>query len=455
MYRALTLLLLVLAVQHFPPISYAQSNDDLRGLLLARNHEFREDLIRVSEHVYTATGIGLQPVSMIVGDQGLVIVDTNYDVASGAKIIAKFREITDKPVSAIIFTHGHRDHTGGAAAFLGEDTQIWARASFGAEDKPLASAGITITTQRSIHHGGMHLPDDDVKHIGVVQRYKPESIPQRGNTLAAGPIKPTHTFAGERKHIEVAGLELELVAANGETNDQLFVWFEQDRVLFSGDNFYKSWPNLYTLRGTAYRDVHAWVNSLSAMLEKSPHHLVGGHTRPILGKKETTRVLTNYRDAVKYLFEKTIEGINKGLTPDQLVEYPRLPEKYQQLDYLRPYYGHPDWGVRAIYTGYLGWFDGNPTNLFPLSPKIEAQRIVDLAGGTNAIKKTIAEAVESGEYQWALQLVDYLITLTPGEKELLTSKAEILEQRAEQTLTTTARNYYRSIALKLKQGANN
>ena len=439
----------------FVPTVFAQQNSKIKQLLLARNHEFREDLIQVSERVYTVTGIGLQPVSMIVGDDGLVIVDTNFDVVSGKKIMAKFRSITDKPVKAIIFTHGHRDHTGGAAAFAEEDTQIWARASFGSEDRPLEAAGITITRKLGIRHGGILLPEDDIKHIGVVKRYRPLSLPEGSNLIGAGPVKPTHTFDGDQETIRIAGLELELVAANGETNDQLYVWYATDRVVFTGDNFYKSWPNLYTLRGTGYRDVHAWINSLSSMLDKQPHHLVAGHTRPILGKEEATAVLTNYRDAIKYLFEKTIEGMNKGLTPDELVEYAQLPKKYRELDYLRPYYGHPDWGVRSIYNGYLGWFDGNPTSLFPLKPREEAQRMIDLAGGAKAMKNAMQEAIEAGEYQWALKLVDHLLTLTPDEKPLMNSKADILMLRAEQTLNTSARNYYRSYALELREAAKN
>ena len=91
----------------------------------------------------------------------------------------------------------------------------------------------------------------------------------------------------------------------------------------------------------------------------------GTHAPDHRRRTEIAAALTDYRDAIRFVFQKTIEGMNKGLTPDQLVDYVQLPERFKDKDNLRPYYGNPEWAVRAIFTGYLGWFDGNPSNLFP------------------------------------------------------------------------------------------
>jgi hypothetical protein len=102
--------------------------------------------------------------------------------------------------------------------------------------------------------------------------------------------------------------------------------------------------------------------------------LVGGHTNPILGADKVKQVLADYRNAVQFIHDKTVEGMNKGMTPDELVQYVELPDNLASKDYLQPFYGHPEWGIRSVFNGYLGWFDGNATNLFPLSPKSEAAR---------------------------------------------------------------------------------
>ena len=444
--------LIVAATLCFALPLHAQDETQTRQLLQERNQEFEQEIIQVSKNVYTAVGYGLSTVSMIVGEDGVVIVDTNLDPAAGAAVMTEFRKITDLPVRAIIFTHGHGDHTGGARAFLEESTQVWARTPFNVENNTFAEAGLqSVLRLRGFRQFGVLVPEEGIHHVGITPRYFPS--PQTLADNAEGPVGPTHVFQGDAARLEIAGFEIQLIAADGETHDQLFVWFGREKVLFSGDNFYSSWPNLYAIRGTAYRDVRAWIDSLSAMLEKNPHHLVSGHTRPISGEANVAEVLTNYRDALEYVFDKTIEGIELGLTPDQLVQYAQLPDHFRELEYLRPYYGHPDWGVRSIFSGYLGWFDGNPTNLFPLPPRENAQRMVELAGGRQEVEAAIEQAVSEGNFQWALQLSDYLRELYPQDRDLMLSRADLLDARAQQVLTVTARNYYRSVAFELRQQA--
>jgi len=106
----------------------AVAETDATRQLRSRNAEFDREIIRVSERVYTAVGYAVSPVSMIVGAEGLIIVDTGVDTISGERVREDFRGIVDKPVKAIIFTHGHRDHIGGFGAFRdSNDVQVWAR----------------------------------------------------------------------------------------------------------------------------------------------------------------------------------------------------------------------------------------------------------------------------------------------------------------------------------------
>jgi alkyl sulfatase BDS1-like metallo-beta-lactamase superfamily hydrolase len=421
--------------------------------LHALSAQFEEAVIPVTAGVYTAVGYGVQPVTMIEGDDGLVIVDTGIDTSSAERVLAEFRKISDKPVRAIVYTHGHADHTGGTAVFRGSDTQIWGRSNFGAEQSIPDAAGVTISRARGGRQSGMLLPPEQVINLGVGRNYRPVfdgGVPNYADV--AGNV-PTHTFAGARKVLRISGIDLELVAAPGETDDQLYVWLPQQRVLFSGDNFYHSWPNLYAIRGTTYRDIKAWAASLDAMLREGPQYLVPGHTRPVIGKDQVTEVLETYRDAVSLVFSKTIEGMNLGLTPDQLVEYVQLPPRYANKDYLQPYYGHPDWAVRSIFSYYLGWFDGRAASLFPLSPEQQSLRMVELAGGEQPLRDKLDHAMASADYQWALQLADHLLVLAPDNSELILLKADILTALAEHTLNTTARNYYLTVAQELRMKA--
>ncbi len=421
-------------------------------LLKARSAEFRREVINVTDGVYTAVGYAVSPVSMIVGADGLIIVDTGMDTVSAKAVLADFRKITDKPIKAIILTHSHGDHTGGLPVFTSEgEPQVWARANFGAESNAFKSAGLTFQAVRGARQGGFKLPPEKRINNGVAQAY----WPKRGGRVfgSAGGVKPTHTFAEPRKTLRIAGVGLELVATAGETYDHLYVWVPARRVLFSGDNFYKSWPNLYPIRGAPYRDVQAWADACDKMLQEGPQFLVCGHTRPITGKVKVAQALTDYRDAIRFVFDKTIEGMNKGLTPGELVDYVKLPKRFAHKDYLREYYGNIEWAVRSIFAGHLGWFDGNPSNLFPRSRREEAERVAKLAGGPDVLLQRAREALAEGDAQWAAQLCDHLLALDPQAAEPKTIKAGALAALAENLLTATGRNYYLTVAQELRRAA--
>ncbi|MEM1155637.1 MAG: alkyl/aryl-sulfatase [Pseudomonadota bacterium] len=427
----------------------ASADSDATKLLKLRSAEFKKDIIRLSDNVYTSVGYGVSTVSMIIGDDGVIIIDAGIDTVSGAEIRRDFREITDKPVRAVVITHGHPDHYGGLAAFVdSEDVQVWVRKGFQSESNFLYEGGIYQQRKRGALQAGFLLTAEERINNGIAKPY----WPSRGGAVfeSTYSAKPTHFTTEKRTRLAVAGIDLDLVQVEGETDDHLYIWYPTERILFAGDNFYKSWPNLYAIRGSAYRDVRKWAQAVDEMLQEGPSVVVAGHTRPVVGADAVTDTLTNYRDAIQFLFDKTVEGINKGLTPNQLVDYVVLPEKYQKLDYLRPYYGNPEWAVRSIFNGYLGWFDGNATNLFPLSDPEEARRIAKLAGGVSELHAQSVQALEERDYQWVLHLCDYLLALEPDSREAKLRKADAMTALADEVLTATARNYYLGRAKQLR-----
>jgi uncharacterized sulfatase len=428
--------------------------------LLERNKMFEKDIIRVAENVYTAVGYTVSTNSMIVGEDGVIIVDPGQTLAGARQIRREFEKITSKPVHAVIYTHSHGDHVNGTRAFFdeGTDIEIWARSNFGSEEARMASIGLG-GVRPSNTQGFDLLPE---QKIGIGIAIPPDRRPA-GNIMrdgqsqrsvsAPGRIEPTHTFSEERKKLEIAGIKLELVAAPGETADQLYVWLPDQKVVFAGDNFYQSWPNVYPLRGTARRSIRDWIASVGKMIEENPVHLVGGHTRPMLGN--ALEILSNYRDAMQWVHDKTIEGAQKFLTPDELVEYAALPERFANLDYLADYYGSVEATIRDIYAQDLGWFDGNPLNLHRESPVRQSQRMADLVGGVEVLMTKARKAMEMDDPLGAAQLAQHVVRLRPEDPEPKLLMADALAVLGERTFNAPRRNYTISYSNRLRKQAQN
>ena len=441
----------------------AQQSEATRRLL-ERNKMFQPRIIEVADNVYTAIGYQVSANSMIVGDDGVIIVDPGQAPPFAAKVRAEFDKITAKPVKAIIYTHGHGDHTNGAPPFFqpGKGIEVWARSNFGSEQALLAQKGLGGGMRPANSQGFDLLPE---QKIGIGIAIPPARRPQ-GNMMQDGlrrpadaaarrpggvPVPPTHTFAEERKKLEIAGVKLELVAAPGETADQLYVWLPDQRVVFAGDNFYQSWPNVYPLRGTARRSLRDWIASADKMVRENPLHVVGGHTTPMLDN--AVEVLTNQRDAMQWVLDRTIEGMRRFMTPDELVAYAALPERFAKLDYLADYYGTVEGTVRDVYAQDLGWFDGDPLSLHRESPRKQSERMAELAGGVDALLQKAEAAMSGGDPLGAAQLLRHVIRLRPDDRGAKAAMADALAIVGERTFNGPVRNYTLSFSNRYRRQA--
>ncbi|HKB41995.1 MAG TPA: alkyl sulfatase dimerization domain-containing protein [Gemmataceae bacterium] len=414
--------------------------------LTAHSRQFKRELVKVTDGIHVAVGYGLANSILIEGKNGVVIVDTLECAEVAQAVRAEFRKLTRSPVRAIIYTHHHPDHIFGARIFAGEDRPtIYAHRSLPGEfDKGFTGARPAIAT-RAVRMYGLPLDDRQRINAGVGARL---ALDER-STLAYLP--PTKTFA-ERLSATIADVTLELVHAPGETEDHLFVWLPEQKVLLCGDNFYHSFPNLYTIRGTPYRKVKGWIDSLDRMRDLKPAYLVPSHGQPLAGTERIAAVLTDYRDAIQYVHDQTLRGLNRGLTPDELVESIKLPPHLARAPYLQEYYGKVSWCVRSIYNGHLGWFDGDATELLPLPPRDRAERMAALAGGEENLLRHAEEAVEKKDHQWALELTGHLLRLNAKNEKARVVRVRALSALGASQGNAPAHNYYLTQAWELREG---
>lgn len=429
-----------------PPTEKTQFEGALPAALEAHSQEFKREVIEVSPGIQVAIGFGIANVIQIDAPQGRIIVDTLETLEQAKAARVELEKYSAKPIAAIIYTHNHPDHVYGAAAFDDSGTTpIYAHAKTAGLMDELVSMIRPIMNRRSAHMYGTLLTGSAFGNVGIgpfVGMFDP------GATLETR--RPTVTFE-ERLEVTVAGEKLVLIHAPGETEDQIYVWLPDRKTLLSGDNYYKAFPNLYTVRGTSWRNPVRWYRSLDIIRGLEPEFLIPSHTRPLVGRENIRAIITDYRDAIQYVHDQTLRGMNAGKTPDELAASIRLPAHLEKSPYLQEFYGSVPWCVRAVYSGYLGWFDGRATTLRPLAPDARAQRMVTLAGGKAALQKQAADAAQSADWQWVLELTDVLLRVDPAAQDAKTLRIQALKALGEREGNPNARHWFYTEALELEQ----
>ena len=329
------------------------------------------EIVQVTDGVYVAVGYALANTIIIEADNSLIIVDTMESLESAKAARSDFNSMTppsihNKPVSTIIYTHYHPDHTFGTSAWIDEDADpkpsIISNYRTLREMTRIFSVASSITNIRSTrqfgpllqeydethyhgngsahgyqhghshghdhHHGSSGYPHEHIDAmIGKTGRNGSVDFNDDSNEfsnvfensgigpfLLAGPKwtktlnLPTRLLTEERTMLNVDGVDMEIVHAPGETVDQIFIYLTSKRVLLPADNIYRAFPNIYAIRGSPTRDARDWARSLDKMraLQPPPQFLVPSHTQPIYGEHAIRELLTVYRDGISYVHDQTI-----------------------------------------------------------------------------------------------------------------------------------------------------
>lgn len=332
---------------------------------------------------------------MLATDEGRVIVNTGMGF-EGPLHRRAFDAIDTSPVRAVLLTQGHFDHVGGIDVVKDAASEVVAQANF----TMWRDDNERLETFRS-RNSAFAFMDAIIAAMEYARSVGVGAVPQ-------GRPEPT-LLVEDRLRLNIGGRELELIATpGGETFDSMVVWLPETRTLLSGNLFgplFGHVPNLVTIRGDRYRDALTYIDSLNLVAELAPEVLITGHFDPVRGAEQILEEVQAMQEAMRWVHDRTVEGMNAGANVHTLMREVRVPD---HLD-VGEGYGQTKWNVRAIWENYAGWFHHrSTTELYGVAPLAIAGDLVALAG-PEALVAAARGHLDEGRAVEALQLTDIVL----------------------------------------------
>jgi alkyl sulfatase BDS1-like metallo-beta-lactamase superfamily hydrolase len=413
-------------------------------------------LFEVVPGVYQVRGLDIANMTLIEGDKGVIVLDTLTSI-EGARAAMElyFQHRGRKPVSAVIFSHTHTDHWGGARGVL--------------DDEMLAGGKVPIIAPNLFMEHAVS--ENIIAGPAMLRRAQYQFGPflakgargqvdcGLGKSMAAGSVallRPTDLIMATGDKRTIDGVEFEFqMAPNSEAPAEMHFYVPRYKMLNLAENCTHNFHNLLPFRGADVRDALAWSKYLNEALKMwggKADAMCGQHHWPVWGRERIDTMIRQQRDLYKFAHDQTIRLMNHGLTAAEIAETIRLPKSLDGAWHTRGYYGHIRHNVKAIYQKYLGWYDANPVNLDPLPPVDAARKYVEYMGGVDAILSRAKRDFDTGEFRFVAQALSHLVFAEPDNQAARAMLADTFEQLGYAAESSTWRNAYLFGAQELRQG---
>lgn len=360
---------------------------------------------------------GLSNSYLLVTGDGRVVVNTGMGFEAPVHR-ANYDEIDDSPIRYIILTQGHYDHVGGADVLGDPGAEIVAQANWQSWRRDNEQL-LTFRTANAY----FAWTDAIATALQYAKTRSAGKLPAQSRPVPTIVVHDELTLSVGQRRLVLRS------TPGGETTDSMVVWLPDEEVCLCGNVFgalFGHIPNLVTMRGDRYRDALTVIDSIERVRDLEPAVLLTGHFGPITGKQRIRGELTRLRDAVAYVHDHTVAGMNAGKDVYTLMREIALPPDLE----VGEGYGMVRWNVRAIWENYAGWFHHRSTaELYPAAPDHIAPDLLELVGA-EAIVGRARKALGEGDPVRAISLAEIVHSVEPHHEAarhvLITSHQQLL-----------------------------
>lgn len=400
-------------------------------------------LIRLGEagqdpdgRVLAAFAFDYSNFGFVIGDDGIIAIDTGWFPHKTEMALAELRKISDKPIKAIIYTHPHPDHIGGAALIAEqavEDVPIYAPAGWRERFKYDGATFYPMIVRRGLAQMGVMLPHGPEGTVGT-------GIGPSPDFSSVAHALPATVTVDQPLEVTIAGVRLEMIPAPGDIESHMVVWLPDDKVLFPGDVTDGVFPSVASPRYEPDRDSSNWVNTLEKVMDLSPSAMVNGHGRITTSAEDSREMMQTRIDLVRFLRDQVDRYVNKNYSADQVIESLEFPDELAGHPDLQPYYHRIPWLIRQMVMKRAGFASG-PLSLVRHSEGNEAERWIAAVGGVEEMLEHARQALEEDDPRWSATLASYVLMADPDNEQARALRHKSLRRIASTTESTSERNY--------------